>query len=127
MKTNNLIHKAQKSKIDYFGTKADIIVKISLNDECKNGHQDFAITADIYKAGYRSDRYFLAGGCCHDDIIKYFPEFKIFIDLHLCDFEGSPMYPSANGFYHLKNGFNNTTIQNPSFKKEYCDYYKYDS
>ncbi len=28
-----------------------ITVKIRLNDECKNGHQDFSITGDIYEAG----------------------------------------------------------------------------
>ena len=124
MKTNNLKHTAIKTGVNYYGDKADIIVKIRLNDECKNGHQDFAITADIYKTGMRSDRSFLAGGCCHDDILKHFPEFKIFVNLHLCDFAGVPMYAVENGFYHLREGFNKTKPTNDNFKKEFCEYYR---
>jgi hypothetical protein len=124
MKTNDLRHTATKLKVDYHGDKADIIVKIRLNDECKNGHQDFAITADIYKAGRRSDRAFLAGGCCHDEILKVFPEFKIFVNLHLCDASGVPMYAVENGFYHLREGFNKTKTTDSNFKKEFCEYYR---
>ncbi len=123
MKTNNLIYKVTKSGINYSGTKADIIVKISLNDECKNGHQDFAITADIYKAGLRSDRSFMAGGCCHTEIIKFFPKFKPFVALHLCDAKGIPMYAVENGFYHLKNGFNSKSM-GMEFENEFCGYYR---
>ncbi len=119
-KSNSLIYKADKIK-----GKQHIFVTIRLNDECKNGHQDFAITGDIYEAGKpKSDRYWLGGGCCHDEILKAFPEFKIFVDLHNCDFSGTPMYPQANMPYHLKNGFNNTKIDNPKFKAEFCDYYR---
>lgn len=106
------------------GGKA-ITVNIRLNDDCKNGHQDFAITADIYEAGKpKSDRYFIAGGCCHDEILKAFPQYKIFVDLHLCDYEGIPTYAVENGFYHLRNGFNNTKEDNPKFKAEFCNYYR---
>ncbi len=41
-------------------------------------------------------------GCCHDEILKVYPEFRPFVDLHLCDAKGAPMYAEANGFYHLK-------------------------
>lgn len=105
--------------------RENITVEIRLNDECKNGHQDFSITADIYEAGKpKTDRYFISGGCCHNEILKAFPEFKIFVDLHLCDYEGIPMYAVENGFYHLRNGFNNTKPEQPEFKKEFCDYYR---
>lgn len=105
--------------------KKTIYVKIRLNDECKNGHQDFSITGDIYEAGKpKTDRYFISGGCIHDDIAKHFPEFKQFIDLHLCDYKGIPMHPTANGFYHLRQGFNKTKPEDKNFRAEYCDYYR---
>jgi hypothetical protein len=105
--------------------KETIYVKIELNDDCKNGHQDFSITGDIYETGKpKTDRYFISGGCMHDEILKAYPEFKQFIDLHLCDYKGIPMHASANGFYHLTNGFNRTKPNDSKFKSEYCEYYR---
>jgi len=124
MKTNNLKYNTTKRNFNLNGTKADIIAKIRLNDECKNGHQDFAITADIYKAGKRGDRNMISSGCCHDYILKAFPEFKIFVNLHLADAKGVPMYAIENGFYHLRNGFNNTKPTDNNFKSEFCNYYR---
>lgn len=100
-------------------------IKIRLNDECNNGHQDFAITATIWQKGKpRTDRYFISGGCCHDEILATNPDLKIFVDLHLCDYKGIPMHAIENGFYHLHEGFNDTKPENPNFKKEFCDYYR---
>ena len=124
MKSNNLKHTVTKSNINYSGTKADIIVSITLNDECKNGHQDFSITASIFKAGKRNDNAYLSGGSCHSDILEFFPEFKIFVDLHLADYSGVPIYAVENGFYHLRSGFNNTKTTDSNFKKEFCEYYR---
>jgi hypothetical protein len=105
-----------------------IYIQIRLNDECKNGHQDFAITGDIYQKGKpKIDRYCIAGGCIHDDIIKACPDLKIFVNLHLCDYEGIPTYAVENGFYHLTNGFNNTHVSSPEFKNEFCEYYRISS
>lgn len=81
-----------------------LIIDIRLSDDCRNGHNDFAITGSIYKKGRaRTDKNFLAGGCLHDEILAVRPDLKIFVDLHLSDYAGVPMYPIANGFYHLKN------------------------
>lgn len=105
--------------------KESITVNIRLNDECKNGHQDFSITGDIYEADKpKTDRYHIASGCIHDEILKAYPEFKQFVVLHLCDYKGIPMHASANGFYHLRNGFNNTKPESAAFKVEYCEYYR---
>jgi len=123
MKTNSLTYSVTKLGVNYHGEKADIIVKIRLNDECKNGHQNFAITADIYKEGHRTDRAHICGGCCHEEIVKYFPKFKIFVALHLADFNGAPMYAVENGFYHLKEGFNSKS-SGEEFKREFCEYYR---
>ena len=118
--SNSLIYKANKI-VD----NEHIYVTIKLNDKCKNGHQDFSITCDIYEAGKpKIDRYFLGCECIHDAILKHFPEYKIFIKLHLCDHKGIPMHPTANGFYFLTNGFNNTPVNSENFKSEFCEYYR---
>lgn len=100
-------------------------IKIRLNDECKNGHQDFAITADIWEKGKpQTDKYWLMGGCCHDEILKARPDLKIFVDLHLCDYKGIPMHAAENGFYFLREGFNDVKPDAPEFKEKFCQYYR---
>lgn len=119
MKTNSIVYKTNK----ILGNK-HIFVTVRLNDECENGHQDFAITANIYEAGKpKTGRYYLSGGCCHDEILKAFPEFKIFVNLHLCDYKGIPMHAVANGYYHMHEGFNSKST-GEAHKSEYCEYYR---
>lgn len=108
MKTIETIEKSNslKHRIYTKDVNGDILhIGIRLNDECKNGHQDFAITASCYNkkgGGSTADKWFLYGGCSHDDILKVCPELQQFVDLHLCDYNGAPMYAEANGFYHLQ-------------------------
>ena len=71
-----------------------ITVEVRFDDECKNGHETFAITADIREDG----REFM-GGCCHDEIAKRFPELAPLIKWHLVSTDG-PMYYLANTLYH---------------------------
>jgi len=123
-KTNDLRHTITTTDIE----GNPMTIKIRLNDECKNGHQDFSITGDIYQKGKpKIDRYYLSGGCIHEDILKVMPELQIFVNLHLCDYEGIPMYAVENGFYHLTNGFNKTKIEDKTFKIEFCEYYRIDA
>ena len=97
-KTNDIRY--SDSKI-YNNGNGKITVRIRLNDECKNGHQDFSMTADIYsKRGSHWEHS--GGGCCHDEILKHYPEFKIFADLHLSDFKGAPMCAVGNGFFWIQ-------------------------
>jgi hypothetical protein len=91
---NELKYQVEKK----IGEREVIRVNIRLSDECNNGFNEFAITGDIYK-----NNKFQMGGCIHEEILKHFPEFKIFVDLHLRDAKGVPMYPVVNGFYFLKN------------------------
>ena len=120
-KTNDLRHTIRTKDID----GNDLIINIRLNDECKNGHQDFSITADCYAKGkVHTDRNFLYGGCAHEEILKVRPDLKTFVGLHLSDCEGIPMYAVENGFYHLETGFTNTPKDSPKFKAEFCEYYR---
>ncbi len=111
-----------KHTIDINNSKNNIKIDIRLDDECKNGHQDFAITGTYWEVGKkRTDRNMLGGGCCHEEIIKVRPDLKLFVDLHLSDWEGVPMYAVENGFYHLTNGFND---KKRSHKDLFCEYYR---
>jgi hypothetical protein len=75
-----------------------ITVKLRFDDQCKNGHETFAITADIRREerGYwRED----SGGCCHDEIAKRFPELAHLIKWHLVSTDG-PLHYVGNTLYH---------------------------
>lgn len=41
------------------------------------------------------------GGCCHDEILKHWPDLQPLADLHLSDIDGIPTHALDNGFYHL--------------------------
>jgi len=85
-----------------------IKAEVRHDDECGNGHNSFAITAEIYDPHYRSHEpriaiggksYYLgACGCCHDEVAKAFPELEPFIKWHLSSTDG-PMHYIANALY----------------------------
>ncbi len=52
------------------------------------------------------------GGCCHDEILKHWPDLAPLAALHLSDMDGAPMHVVENGFYHLGG----THWQAPKFK-----------
>lgn len=63
--------------IEYDGIKVRFTVTFSLDDECRNGVCHFGITGDgvaIENSQYFRSGEFIFGGCCHDEIAKYFPE-----------------------------------------------------
>ena len=108
MKTNKLSYATSKNYVEN-GLTYRIDVKIQLADECNNGVCSWSITADIYEE--RINGHFVnVGGCCHDDILKHFPEFSKFVILHLCDCYGAPLYSVENGYYHIKNSSKKTVI-----------------
>lgn len=98
MKTNKLSYTASKNYVKN-GLINKIDVKIQLADECKNGVCSWSITGDIYEKRRNGRLVYVGGGCCHEEILKRFPKFKIFVDLHLSDCYGAPMYADGNGYY----------------------------
>lgn len=93
-----------KHTIDIRNNEVNCIISIRLNDECKNGHEDFSMTSDFWKVGsVRTDKNWEMGGCCHKEILKIRPDLKLFVQLHLNQFNGYPMYYFGNGFFHLQN------------------------
>lgn len=97
MEKNKLVYKKSK-KVEIDGELFQLIITLSLDDKCKNGHCDFSATYDMYK-GIRLE----ACGCSKTLLLEYFPEFKQIIDLHLSNFEGKPFLYLANGFYHMRD------------------------
>jgi hypothetical protein len=85
-----------------YGEHATICAKLRFDDECRNGHNSFAITADIRDSRYRGSRGELAGGCCHEEIAAAFPELAPLIRWHLTSSDG-PMHYIANTVYHAGN------------------------
>ena len=120
MKTNDL--RFTDNRIGKNGEQWTI--KIRLNDECKNGHQDFSITGTCWEKGKpKTDKYMVQGGACGDEIAELFPEYEIFNRLHLCDYMGIPMHCSANGFYFLRKGFDRYE-EGETLKSKWCKYYR---
>lgn len=81
------------NKLFYSGTKFfteneedyRITVRISLDDDCKNNICDWSITADVDWKNKHGKYEDYLGGCCHDEVVKHFPELAKFISLHLCN------------------------------------------
>lgn len=73
--TNRLCYTVSKRYIQA-GTTFKINVKILLADDCKNNICDWSITADIYEQRKNGRFVWCAGGCCHEEILKRFPQFK---------------------------------------------------
>jgi|GEM_PF-1193633 len=73
-------------------------VELRFDDQCKNGHESFSITADIRRAERGAWREY-SNGCCHDEIAKVFPEWAHLIAWHLTSADG-PMRYIANTVYH---------------------------
>jgi len=85
-----------------YGEPAVISAEIRYDDSCRNGHNSFAITADIRNPRKHGDSAWIAGGCCHDDIAKAFPELAPLIRWHLSSSD-SPMHYIANTVYLAGN------------------------
>ena len=68
------------------------------DDECKNGHNTFSITAHVESPSSRRRNDWDVCGCLHDDIARVFPELAHFIKWHMCSTDG-PLYYVTNTLY----------------------------
>ena len=94
-------------KIRGYGHGALMTVHMRFDDECRNGHNTFSITAEVRVPGYRD---ISAGGCMHDKIVKMFPELAPFVRWHLCATDG-PMYYIPNTIYHANDRDHNGLLK----------------
>jgi hypothetical protein len=73
-------------------------VTIRFDDECKNGHNSFAVTGDYYR-GSKLEYC----GMLHDLVHKHFPELRKYLKWHLTSTDG-PMHYVANTLYWVEQG-----------------------
>lgn len=81
-----------------YGSGGVMHVNLRFDDNCKNGHMSFAITADVYTTESRRRRDIAAGGCMHDEIEKVFPELAPLIKWHLVSTD-APTHYLSNTLY----------------------------
>jgi hypothetical protein len=82
------------------GKRYRITVQARYDDSCGNGYNSFGLTATIdrqTKNGHWTDH---AGGCCHNEIAKHFPELTPLIKWHLTSSNG-PLHYVANTLYWI--------------------------
>lgn len=101
METNTLKYTVVKSFREK-GITYKVITTIKLHDECKNGTCSWSITGILQQKKGNGRFYDIGHGCIHEGILKASPKLKMFVDLHLCDWRGTPLYPVENGYYFLQ-------------------------
>ncbi len=115
MTTTLTKHQKKTFRADYTerGQPYVIIATVRYDDECGNGHNSFAITADIYgpdphpcertiKSKDGKTLWEFMGGCCHDEIVKHFPQLRELVKWHLVSSDG-PMHYIGNTVYLAGN------------------------
>jgi len=108
----SVLTRDQKKQTEYrpisgYGTNGRIRVNLQYDDSCRNGHNSFAITAEVITRESLRQKDIAAGGCLHEDIAAVFPEYQKYIKWHLMS-SSEPMYYVANTIYWIEEGnFNN--------------------
>lgn len=97
----------KKNWLEYTETKkigknTFIDVEIGLRYIEANGYSYFYATGEKYNLNGGIKNVF-DSGCIHDEILKYFPEFKIFVNLHGNDSYGMPTYMLSNLKFEIDN------------------------
>jgi hypothetical protein len=82
-------------------TKSCKIVEITISTDGSSTGPYFSINGRLLEIQSHGRFTETISGCIHDEILKVAPELKPFVDLHLSDLDGVPMYAVGNGFYWL--------------------------
>lgn len=77
-----------------------IRVKAGLHWLGGNERPHWSITAAIGTARELRTGDWQSGGCCHEDILRHWPQLAPIVALHLSDDTGAPMRAAANAVYH---------------------------
>lgn len=103
----------KSQKLEYRRDLADgaiIVAEVRHDDQCGNGHNSFAVTADLYEPGYQRGEptlkntvtgkncWLTACRCQHELAARHFPELAHLLKWHLCSTDG-PMHYKANALY----------------------------
>lgn len=98
MKKNDLKYKETKK----IGENTFIDVEIGLRYIKENGYSYFYAIGDVYELK-RARKKIICPGCIHEEILKYFQEFKIFVQLHGNYSYGMPMHMLSNIKFAIDN------------------------
>lgn len=98
MKKNELKYK-ETTKI---GENTFIDVEIGLRYIKENGYSYFYAIGDVYELK-RGRKKIISSGSIHEEILKYFPEFKTFVQLHGNYSYGMPVYMLSNLKFAIDN------------------------
>lgn len=98
MKKNELKYKETKK----IGENTFIDVEIGLRYIKENGYSYFYAVGDVYELK-RARKKIISSGCIHEEILKYFPEFKTFVQLHGNSSYGMPMHMISNIKFAIDN------------------------
>lgn len=108
------INQERTYRADYYdklGKPCTLVVTVQHDDNCGNGHNTFAITADLYGRGRQPGEptikheptgkalWLNSCGCLHDEIKEHLPQLAQYIKWHTCSTDG-PMHYIANTLYH---------------------------
>ena len=101
MSTKSPVLVARGFPVGHEGSKVALIMRVEggLHYIRGNSKPYFTLTYTQHRKGFPKQYY--SGGCNHDYILKYYPQFADLAALHLSDIDGVLMHAEANGWYNL--------------------------
>ena len=89
---------SEPRKINGFGTGGQLTVKLSFQDNPRNGHNTFHATGTVVTAESRRRKDVAAGGMLHEEIVALFPEIAHLLKWHGTSTDG-PCHYIANAIF----------------------------